>query len=431
MKNIAVLGLGFVGLPLSLTYAMYGEKVYGIDINSKYVENLKKYKTHIVEYYKGKTIEEILENTIKKGLFVPTASISEGLKNADKIIVTVGIPIKNGVLQNEIFNAAIKSVGKNLKKGDLVLIRSTVPPGTTREVALPILEKESKLKCSKDFYLAYSSERIAEGKAFEEFQTMPVAVAGVDEKSTNKAYKLLRMINKEDIIVATEPEVVEMAKLIENSSRDVNIALANELASLAEKMDIDTLEVINVANTHKRVHLLKPGIGVGGHCIPYSSLYLFDKTDKMKLPMEILHTAREVNQQRPRNILNYLESALKKAGKEVEHSKFAILGVAMKDNSPDISESPAMRLKELILQSGGEVNWFDPNVTGDFPLKRNSIQETVKDADVIILPINQDNFKIEPNTWKSLTKKNAIIFDARRLIDKEKAKKLGFIYMRI
>ncbi len=431
MKNIAVLGLGFVGLPLSLTYAMHGKKVYGIDINSDYIENLKKYKTHIIENYKGETIEEILENAIKKGLFIPTNSVEEGLKNADKIIVTVGIPITNGALQKEIFNAAIKSVGKNLKKGDLVIIRSTVPPGTTREVVLPILEKESKLKCSKDFYLAYSSERIAEGKAFEEFQTMPVAVAGIDKKSTNKACKLLKIINKESIIVATEPEVVEIAKLIENSSRDVNIALANELASLTEKMDIDTVEVINVANTHKRVHLLKPGIGVGGHCIPYSSLYIFDKTDKMKLPMEILHTAREVNQQRPRNILNCLESTLKKIGKEVEHSKFAILGIAMKDNSPDASESPAMRLKDLILQSGGEVNWFDPNVTGNFPLKRNSIQETVKDADVIILPIKQDNIEIEPNKWKNLTKKNAIIFDARRLIDKEKAKKSEFIYMRI
>jgi len=431
MSSITVFGLGFVGLPLSLTYAMYGKKVYGVDIDRKYIERLKKYQTHVLENYKGRTIQEILKDAIEKRLFVPTATSEEALKNSKNIIVTVGIPIKNGVLQKEVFNAAIKSIGKNLKKGDLVLVRSTVPPGTTREIVLPILEKESKLKCSNDFYLAYSSERIAEGKAFDEFQTMPVAVAGMDEKSRKRAYNLLRIINKEKIILATKPEVVEIAKLIENSSRDVNIALSNELASLTEAMGVDTMEVIKVANTHKRVKLLKPGVGVGGHCIPYSSLYIFDKTEKIKLPMKLLYTAREINKNRPKNVLHYIENALKKVGKEVEYSKFAIIGIAMKDNSSDISESPAMRLKDIILQNGGDVNWFDPNINGNFPLKKDSIQETIKDTDVIIFPVKQNNIKIKLSEWKDFAQENTIIFDGRRLIDKNKAEKLGFIYITI
>ncbi len=431
MDSIAVFGLGFVGLPLSLTYAMYGVRVYGVDINKEYVDRLKNYQTHILENYNGKTIQEILKEAIQKGLFIPTTSAKEALENTDKIIVTVGIPIKNSVLQKEVFNAGIKSIGKYLKKGDLVLIRSTVPPGTTREVVLPILEKESSLKCSKDFYLAYSSERIAEGKAFEEFQTMPVAVAGMDKESRRKAYELLRIINKEEMILASEPEVVEISKLIENSSRDVNVALSNELTTLTDKMNIDAAEVIKVANTHKRVHLLSPGIGVGGHCIPYSSLYIFDKTDRMKLPMSLLHTAREINKNRPKEVLHIIETALNKANKKIEHSKFAIIGTAMKNNSSDISESPAMILKDIILQNGGDVSWFDPNINGSFPLRKNSIEEAIKNSDVIILPIKQDNIKINIDQWKGFVQKNAIIFDAQRLISKDKAKKLGFIYLNI
>ncbi len=430
MDSIAVFGLGFVGLPLSLTYAMYGVRVYGVDINKEYVERLKNYQTHILENYNGKTIQEILKESIQKGLFIPTTSAKEALENTDKIIVTVGIPIKNGVLQKEVFNAAIKSIGKYLKKGDLVLIRSTVPPGTTREIVLPILEKESGLKCSKDFYLAYSSERIAEGKAFEEFQTMPVAVAGIDKESRKKAYELLNIINKE-IVLASEPEVVELSKLIENSSRDVNIALSNELAELTEKLNINATEVIKVANTHKRVHLLRPGIGVGGHCIPYSSLYIFDKTDKMKLPMTLLHTAREINENRPKEVLRTIETALNRRNRKIEHSKFAIIGVAMKNNSSDISESPAMRLKDIILQNGGDVSWFDPNINGNFPLRKYSIEETLKGADVIIIPIKQDNIKIDIDQWKEFAQKNAIIFDAQRVINKDEAEKLGFVYLSI
>ena len=431
MDSIAVFGLGFVGLPLSLTYAMYGVRVYGVDINKEYVEKLKNYQTHILENYNGKTIQEILKESIQKGLFIPTTSAKEALENTDKIIVTVGIPIKNGILQKEVFNAAIKSIGKYLKNGDLVLIRSTVPPGTTRETVLPILEKESGLKCSKDFYLAYSSERIAEGKAFEEFQTMPVAVAGIDKESRKKAYELLKIINKEEMILASEPEVVEISKLIENSSRDVDIALSNELADLTDKLNVDATEIIKVANTHKRVHLLSPGIGVGGHCIPYASLYIFDKTDKMKLPMTLLHTAREINENRPKEVLHTIETVLNRINKKVEHSKFAIIGVAMKNNSSDISESPAMRLKDIILQNGGDVSWFDPNINGNFPLKKDSIEEALKGADVIVIPIKQDNIKVDIDQWKEFTQKNAIIFDAQKLINKDKAEELGFVYLGI
>ncbi|MCD6426883.1 MAG: nucleotide sugar dehydrogenase [Caldisericaceae bacterium] len=431
MDGIAIFGLGFVGLPLALTYTMFGKKVYGVDINSEYIKELRQFQTHILENYKGKTINEILKESIEKGLFVPTNSPEEALKNVTNIIVTVGIPIERGTLKKEVFSNAIHTIGKCLKKGDTVLIRSTIPPGTTRNIVKPILEKESNLICCKDFYLAYSSERIAEGKAFEEFQTMPVAVGAMDEESKKRAVKLLSIINKEKIYEASCPEVVEISKLMENSSRDVNIALSNELASLTEALNVDTLEVIEVANTHKRVHLLTPGIGVGGHCIPYSSLYIFDKSDELNLPMKLLHTAREINDRRPLDVLKTIENKLKDLGKEIENSRFAIIGVAMKDNSSDISESPAMRLKDLILQAGGNLLWFDPNVKGNFPLRASNTEEALKDADVVIIPIKQDNIRLSLEKISANAKKGAIIFDARRLIDKESAEKEGFIYITV
>ncbi len=430
-NSIAVFGLGFVGLPLSLTYTLFGVKVYGVDINEEYIENLKHYKTHVLENYKGKTIEDILRESIEKGLFVPTTKTEIALKNARDIIVTVGIPIENGTLKKEVFSNAIHSIGKFLKKGDLVLIRSTVPPGTTRNVVKPILEKESGLICCKDFYLAYSSERIAEGRAFEEFQTMPVAVGALSEESKKRAVNLLSIINKEPIIEASEPEVVEISKLIENSSRDVNIALSNELASFTERLNVDVLEVIKVANTHKRVHLLTPGVGVGGHCIPYSSLYIFDKSDEIKLPMPLLHTAREINDSRPLEILSLIESKLNNLGKTVENSVFALIGIAMKDNSSDISESPAIKMKDNILQKGGNVQWFDPNVNGNFPLKKNNLEEALKDADVVIIPIKQDNINISAEVIANNAKNGCIVFDARRILNRDDVESKGMIYLTV
>lgn len=428
MKSISVFGLGFVGLPLSLTYTLCGVKVYGVDVNEEYVEKLKKFNTHILEIYKGKSINEILKESIEKGLFEPTTSVEIAMRNTDKIIVTVGIPVENGKTIMQPFEDAIKTIGKNLKKGDFILIRSTVPPGTTREVALRILEEGSGLKCGQDFYLAYSSERIAEGNAFEEFQNMPVAISGIDKESTKKGKDLLSIINK-NIIEASSPEVVETSKLIENSSRDVNIALVNELATLSEKMGINTMEVINVANTHKRVKLLTPGIGVGGHCIPYSSHYMFHEAKKLGIELPLLKIAREVNQKRPETVVNHIETALKKQGKHIEKSTFAILGVAMKDNSSDISESPALYIADIIRQRGGEVHWYDPNVNGKFKGKKSSLEETLKNADVLILPIKQDLIKIDIKLIAAFMKAASIIFDAKGLLDQKEVEHIGFLYI--
>jgi UDP-N-acetyl-D-mannosaminuronic acid dehydrogenase len=430
LKSIAVFGLGFVGLPLSLTYSLYGVKVYGVDINEDYIESLKRYETHILEDYKGKTIGEIMKASIEKGLFVPTTSAKDAMANVTEIIVTVGIPIEGNSVKTEVFGNAMETIGKNLKKRDLVLIRSTIPPGTTRELAMPILQSASGLVCGKDFYLAYSSERIAEGNAFDEFQTMPIAVAGIDAESTKRAKDVLNIINK-DVIEASSPEIVEISKVIENSSRDVNIALVNELATFTEHLGVDTMEVIKVANTHKRVKLLSPGIGVGGHCIPYSSKYIFYKSDKMELKMNLLHSAREVNDERPHEIASMIARNLEKIGKPVKGSKASFLGIAMKDNSSDISESPVLDLMSSLQEMGVEVKWFDPNVKSNLPNNSHTLEESLKEADIAVIAVRQDVINYDIQKMRSLMKDNPLLFDAKRLIEKTKAIQLGFIYLTI
>ena len=429
MEKVAVIGLGFVGLPLSLTYTLHGIKVYGVDINKEYVENLKNGHTHVYEEYNGKHIEEILKESLKNGLFVPTTSLEDGLKEVQNIIVTVGIPIENdNEVKMEAFVEAIKNIGKNLKKGDMVLLRSTVPPLTTKNIVKPILEEESGLEVGKDFYLAYSSERIAEGRAFEEFQTMPVAVAGMDGESTKRGKQLLELINP-NIIEASTPEVVEISKLIENASRDVNIAIVNELSTLTAALGIDVMEVINVANTHKRVKLLTPGIGVGGHCIPFASKYIFYSSDKLSLEMPLLHAARSVNDSRPFDIVNRIEKTLKTLGKSIEETKVAFLGIAMKDNSSDISESPAIKLKEIFKSKGAKVECFDPKVNGELENMKTNEYEVLKNADVVIIPIVQEEINYDINEWAKYIKKDAIIFDAKGVVDKNTSKILGYTYL--
>lgn len=429
MEKVAVIGLGFVGLPLSLTYTLHGIKVYGVDINKEYVENLKNGHTHVYEEYNGKHIEEILKESLKNGLFVPTTSLEDGLKEVQNIIVTVGIPIENdNEVKMEAFVEAIKNIGKNLKKGDMVLLRSTVPPLTTKNIVKPILEEESGLEVGKDFYLAYSSERIAEGRAFEEFQTMPVAVAGMDSESTKRGKQLLELINP-NIIEASTPEVVEISKLIENASRDVNIAIVNELSTLTAALGIDVMEVINVANTHKRVKLLTPGIGVGGHCIPFASKYIFYSSDKLSLEMPLLHAARSVNDSRPFDIVNRIEKTLKTLGKSIKEIKVAFLGIAMKDNSSDISGSPAIKLKEIFKSKGAKVEYFDPKVNGELEDMKTNEYEVLKNADVVIIPIVQEEINYDINEWAKYIKKDAIIFDAKGVVDKNTSKILGYTYL--
>lgn len=426
MNNVCVIGLGYVGLPLALMFSMKGYKVYGVDINLELIEELKKGITHHLESCNGKSIQEILNESLEKELFTPTTDLKDALSKCNDIIVTVPIPVFN---RKPYFNYLIdcaKSIKDGLRKGHFILLRSTVVPGTTRNVFLPILE-ESGLKCGKDFYLAYASERIAEGRAFEEFENMPTALAAYDEESKKRAEKLIRTISKAEIAFGSSFEVIETSKVIENLQRDINIAMVNEFERFTKKLGIDIFEVIKIANTHSRVNLLYPGPGVGGFCIPNAFFYLNAKAEEIGVDLALSKTARMFNEGIPAYISDLTMDAI---GKYNVDKKVAILGIAMKDYSSDDRLSPAHDIIKLLIDRGVDVKVFDPAVKSNFSNKAETLQEAMKDCHVVLILAKQKG--IDFSNIKSYTTVNPlIVIDTRNVYTKEDAEKNGFILEKI
>lgn len=424
--HLAVIGLGFVGLPLSLSYAMKGARVWGIDVLSSLVDDINQGRSHLIENYNGKTMTEILREQLDSGRFRATTSYQEAAQETDTYIVTVGIPVKNGDPDLIPFQSACASLAQVLKKGDTVIIRSTVIPGSTEEIALPLLEK-SGLKAGKDFYLAYSSERIAEGRAFEEFISMPLAVGGVNEESAERAREVLSFVTEADIYIS-DIKTVETAKVIENIQRDVNIAMVQEFARFAEKAGIDTFELIRVANTHKRVNLLVPGPGVGGYCLPNALYYLLPKARELGVRLDLLETARRVNDDVPRILAEMTADALRAKGKTIADSKVAVLGLAMKDFSSDDRVSPPHQLVDELHRLGATVVAYDPEVPSKYPYQTESLQECVEGADALLYVTAQEEFlQIDWEHLISTMSNDPLLVDTRNRIPLELKEKVTLI----
>ncbi len=382
MKKVCMFGLGFVGLPLALSFAMRGCQVTGVDIDEKLVADLNQGLTHHLEAYEGLGIKEILRKQMDQGRFQAVTDGLGAMQDCDNIIVTIGIPVEGHKHDMKPMLEVCRTVGAGLKAGDLVLIRSTVIPGTTRDVILPILEQESGLQAGIDFYLAYSSERIAEGRAFHEFEHMPAALAGINPASTLKAFELMSIVTRAHITQASCMEVVEASKVIENISRDVDIAMVNEFARFCKAMGIDIFEVVAVANTHQRVNLLNPGPGVGGYCLPNALFYLLPKADEIGVNLSLLTTARKVNEGMPRYVADLVLRNLQVAPSQ---ARVAVLGMAMKDYSNDDRMSPALSVIEALQKSGCTVRAFDPAVPSYYDFKVNSLEEAVTDAHGLVV----------------------------------------------
>ncbi|KMT22605.1 nucleotide sugar dehydrogenase [Clostridium cylindrosporum] len=407
LENVAVFGQGFVGLPLSLSFSFRGCNVYGVDILEKLVNETNKGITHHTECFEGKTIQTILNEELEAGRYRATADIPGALEKCNNIVLTVGM--------TEVIECC-KTIGKYLKKGDLVLVRSTVVPGTTEDKVLPILEEESGMKAGVDFYLAYSSERIAEGFAFDEFAYMPTITAGVNAESAARAKELLEVVCQVPVIVASEIKIVETSKVFENVQRDVNIAMVQEFARFTEALGVSIHEVIEVANTHKRVNLLTPGPGVGGYCIPNAYHYIEPKATEMNMTMDILKLCREKNADLPNVMVNILKDSLKSVSKELSGAKVGVLGFAMKDYSNDDRISPPIEIIKLLIEAGAKVEAFDPAVPTDYDFKVDSLDKVLNGKDAIVVLAKQKQFdEITADSIISSVNKNAVVFDTRNL----------------
>lgn len=424
--NVAIFGLGFVGLPLALSYAIRGCNVFGVDVDNNLVNQLNQGITHHLEKYHETPIQKVLADQLANGRFRATTDAAEALKNCNYFIMTVGIPVVGGGHDMSHVESCSRTIASGIKKGDLVLVRSTLVPGMTREYIKPILE-ETGLKAGEDFYLAYSSERIAEGKAFDEFENMPTLIAGINEESAGKAADLMSIITKADLHIASAIEVVESAKVMENISRDVNIAMVNEFARFCEGLGISVFEVIKLANTHKRVQLLIPGPGVGGYCIPNALHYLTPKADELGVQLRLLRTARKINEDVPGFVVSLVTKHLPVPANQ---AKVAVLGIAMKDYSSDDRLSPALEVIKLMQLSGIKVAAFDPAVPTKHEYKVETLEEAVQDAHAIVVLAKQEgigynNFKLLKNLMSK--QGTPIIVDTKNLYNKDEVEEQGFI----
>ncbi len=427
--KIAIFGLGFVGLPLALSYSLRGCHTIGVDVDRNLVDELNRGITHHLEKYQDTPIRQVLAGQLKSGRFTATTDFRSALARCNYFIITVGIPIIDGRHDFSHLESCAGTIAAGLKKGDLVLVRSTVVPGMTRGFIKPILER-SGLQAGRDFYLAYSSERIAEGKAFDEFVKMPALVSGIDQASLDKARQLMAIVTKE-LHPASSIEVVETAKVMENISRDVNIAMANEFARFCEQMGIDVFETIKLANTHQRVKLLTPGPGVGGYCIPNALHYLTPKADELGVPLKLLRTARRINENVPAFVVSLVTKNLPVRPKD---AKVAVLGIAMKDYSSDDRLSPALEVINLLEKSGLTVKAFDPAVPSEYHFKADSLEDALSGAHAVLVLARQNgiaytNFKL----FHQLMSKTGppVIVDTKNLYNKEEVEAQGFIFASI
>ncbi|MDI6655816.1 MAG: nucleotide sugar dehydrogenase, partial [Candidatus Hydrothermarchaeota archaeon] len=319
-------------------------------------------------------------------------------------------------------------VAQNLSKGKLVIIESTVPPGATERIIIPILESSS-LKAGGDFYLAYSPERAMPTKTLEEIQTNSRIIGGVNEESAEVAKELYRNIARGELILS-DVKTVEVVKLIENTYRDVNIALANEIALLCEKLGVDALKAIEIANKHPRVHLHLPGAGVGGHCIPKDPHFLIHKAEELGLELRVIKAAREVNENMPQHILELVKKALRNVNKTIENSKISILGIAYKGNTDDVRGTPSKKIIEGLLQTNCKVFSHDPLVSQDFGGKfSNDLSETLKDSDCVVIVTDHDAYKrLDVQEFAKNLKKPSVIVDGRRILNPKEVEKEGISY---
>ena len=410
-KKICIVGLGYIGLPTATMFSCYGHKVIGVDVNEKVVNNINKGKIIIEE----PNLEELVEDVVKKGNLI--ASISP--KESDVFIISVPTPIKDDKTSDMSYViSATKSIVKYLKEGNIVVLESTSPVGTTEEVVKPIIE-ESGLKVGRDIMLGYCPERVIPGKIIYELKSNDRVIGGIDKKSAEEIRKIYKTIVDGNIYL-TDCKTAELCKLMENTYRDVNIALSNELLLICDKLNINVWEVIEYSNKHPRVNLHTPGPGVGGHCLAVDPWFIIEKEPELS---NIIKSSRLLNDSMPEYVYNKIDKILQKD----KSKKITILGITYKANTDDMRESPIIKLIDKLLKNNYNVKVFDPYIK-DFQINCQSILEACKDSDLLILGVNHEYFKNLPLDEIKTTMKGNLILDTRNFLDKEEVEKSGFIY---
>ncbi|MHC1688633.1 MAG: nucleotide sugar dehydrogenase [Methanothrix sp.] len=411
MKGIVVdvLGLGYIGLPTATLIATQGYNVVGIDINKNIVEMVNSGKVPFNE----PILQELLEKVIDSGNLVASGELDE----ADIFIIAVPTPFDNELKLAELkhIRAAAAMIIPYLRKGNLVILESTVPPGTSEKLLTSILEK-SNLKAGTDFFLAHCPERAIPGNTIYEMMNNDRIIGGINKESAELAKSLYSTFVKGNLYL-TDIRTAEFVKLMENTFRDVNIALANEFAQVAMEYDLNVWRAIELANKHPRVNILKPGPGVGGHCIAVDPWFLKENSTRCRL----ISLSREINDSMPNHVLQIAQKILC----NINNPIVTIFGVAYKGNVDDTRETPALKFIKLAENEGYTIRIYDPHVKR-FEYNLFGLDNSMQDSDCIILLTDHAEFKnLNPRTVSNLMR-NKNVIDTRNILDKEIWEKEGF-----
>ncbi|HEU4975470.1 MAG TPA: nucleotide sugar dehydrogenase [Baekduia sp.] len=377
--SVGVVGLGYVGLPLAVEFAEAGEHVIGVDVSAPRVAQLRDGESYI-EDVPSERLRAVLDR-------IEATTRVAALAKCDAVIVCVPTPLTpNREPDLTPLVDACQAISRVLQPGQLVVLESTTYPGTTRERALPILE-ESGLTAGRDFHLAFSPERVDPGRTDYTLKTTPKIVGGLTASCGDAAEALYRRIC-DDIVRVSVPEVGEMAKLLENIFRSVNIALINEVAELADRMGIDIWEVIDAASTKPYGFMrFEPGPGMGGHCLPVDPFYLAWKAREYDFATEFIELAGKVNQHAPYLAVEKVERALNDLALPVNGSRIAVLGVSYKAGVGDVRESPALKIVAALRELDGDVVYHDPYVPAlpQFEMASVPLEQALDGAAVAVI----------------------------------------------
>lgn len=409
--NICVIGIGYVGLPTAAMFASKGLKVIGYDVNEKAVNALNEGKIIIEE----PGLEELVSQGVKSGCLSARTVCPEGM---DVYIIAVPTPInEDKTADMKYVKSATEEIAKKVKKGSIVILESTSPPRTVEDLMLPILET-SGLEIGEDLLVAHSPERILPGKVIEELRTNSRIVGGINQKSSQAVKAVYENIVEGEIFITTST-TAEMCKLMENTFRDVNIALANELVKMSEELGVNAWEVIRLSNQHPRVNILSPGPGVGGHCIALDPWFLVEKSQNAKL----IHQGRLINDSMPGYVLDKISDILD----GIEGKTVAVYGITYKPNIDDVRESPVMHLIDMLKTKGAKVQICDPHAVGK-GIDCLDVASACKDADIAILGVNHDEFKETDFSIFAQNMKQKNILDTRNFWCRNMVEAAGLNY---
>ncbi|MGB6874124.1 MAG: nucleotide sugar dehydrogenase [Dehalococcoidia bacterium] len=405
--TIGIVGLGYVGLPLAVAFAMARFKVLGFDTQQKRADLVNQGNSYIAD-----VSSDSLSSVVTRKLLEATTDQSR-LGEVDAICVCVPTPLtvtKDPDLSYVIHES--REISKYLQPGQLVVLESTTYPGTTKQVVLPNLES-SGLRCGIDFYLAYSPERVDPGSKDHNVRNTPKIVGGIDPKSTKLATLLYSQI-VERVVPVSSPEVAEMTKVFENVFRSVNIALVNELANLCEKMGLSVWEVIDAASTKPFGYMpFYPGPGIGGHCIPLDPYYLANKAREFDFHTRFIELAAEINEHMPYHVVFRILEALNTRGKSLSGAKILVLGVAYKKDVEDTRESPALKIIQLLREKGANVSYNDLYVAS-VRISENDLMsveltdEQLASADCVVIATDHSDYD-----YPYILSKASLVFDTR------------------